>query len=205
MIHEFRTYWVRAGKLDDVIQRFGEGYDTRKDIKPITAFWYTEIGELNQIIQVWSWEDMAERDQVRVVVNKLPTWPPGLGPTVIHQSVEIFNPLPGFDTLQPGDHGPIYEMRTAELPPGSIRGVREAVEKSPDARNKISPVAAALATDMGTLNHFVHISAYEGLQAMQDANDKIAADGGWPVLGDDVGPVFHTSKVMRASSFSPMQ
>ena len=76
MIYEFRTYTVKLGVMGDVLERFGAGYDTRKDIHPLAAFWYTEIGPLNQIIQVWPWRDMAHRDSVRAEVNQLSTWPP---------------------------------------------------------------------------------------------------------------------------------
>ncbi|MDA0239293.1 MAG: NIPSNAP family protein [Proteobacteria bacterium] len=205
MVIEFRTYTVKTGSLADVIERFGAGYATRADIKPITAFFYTVIGPLDQIIQVWSWDDMTHREQIRIEVNKLDSWPPGLGPNVIHQEVELFNEMPFLDNFPAGDHGPVFEMRTTSLPPGAIRTLRGAAENTYADRAKISPVLAALHTDMGTLNKFVHIYGYPSLEAMQAANDAANSAGGWPPIDVDGGPVFQSSTVMRAGPFSPIQ
>ena len=52
MIYEFRTYQIKAGSLPIVIEKFQEKIDGRNNISKIGAFWYTEIGPLNQIIHV---------------------------------------------------------------------------------------------------------------------------------------------------------
>lgn len=205
MIHEFRTYTVRVGGMPEVLKRYEEAYDTRKDIKPITAFWITEIGPLNQIIQVWSWQDMAERERIRAELSKLATWPPGLGENVVHQEVELYNEWPFVETLKPGNYGPVYEMRTYTLRPGKMRGIRASWEEAVPARQKISPAVALLTTDMGALNKFVHIWPYPSLEARQKARDEAAATGVWPPKGGADAYIRQENKFMRPASFSPMQ
>jgi hypothetical protein len=209
MVYEFRTYTVRLGVLADVLERFGAGYDTRKDIHPLAAFWHTEIGPMNQIIQVWPWDDMAHREKVRREVNKLSTWPPGLGDAVTDQNVELFNAMPFADKMQPGSPGPIYEMRTDQYKPGKVRGLRGEWEKIISGAGTDLPIQAIMHTDMGALNKIVHIWAYESLVERSDI--LAGADAGkiWSTEAiQDAGgaaPDMQFAKIMRAANFSPMQ
>ena len=50
MIYEFRTYQIKAGSLPNVLEKFRDKIDERNKISKIGAFWFTEIGPLNQII-----------------------------------------------------------------------------------------------------------------------------------------------------------
>ena len=65
MIYEMRTYEIGPGNLAEVEKRFGEAYEHRKKYSPLTAFWHTEVGPLNEIIHVWGYKDLAERARVR--------------------------------------------------------------------------------------------------------------------------------------------
>jgi len=66
VIQEIRTYRIVPGSLAEVEKRFGEAYEKRKKYSELTAFWHTEIGPLNEIIHVWGYRDLAERDRERV-------------------------------------------------------------------------------------------------------------------------------------------
>ena len=61
MIYEVRTYHIQPRSLPEVLKRFEEGYQKRKEFSELAAFWYTEIGPLNQIIHVWRFDDDADR------------------------------------------------------------------------------------------------------------------------------------------------
>ena len=61
MIYEFRTYDLVPGSVPEVMQRFGESYKKRKDFSKLAAFFYTEIGPLNQIIHIWQFQDDNNR------------------------------------------------------------------------------------------------------------------------------------------------
>ena len=65
MIYEVRTYDLKPHAVGEVEKRFGEAYEHRKKLSPLAAFWHTEIGPLNQIIHVWPYKDMAERERIR--------------------------------------------------------------------------------------------------------------------------------------------
>ena len=59
MIYEFK---FSVGSLPIVIEKFQEKIDGRNNISKIGAFWYTEIGPLNQIIHVWPYDSIEHRN-----------------------------------------------------------------------------------------------------------------------------------------------
>jgi hypothetical protein len=65
MIYEFRTYTLHPRTLPEVLKRFGEALPKRERFSKLAAFWYTEIGPLNQVIHVWPYENGAERSRIR--------------------------------------------------------------------------------------------------------------------------------------------
>jgi hypothetical protein len=50
MIYEMRTYDLRPRMLAEMMERFGEAYEERRKFSELAAFWYTEIGPLNQVV-----------------------------------------------------------------------------------------------------------------------------------------------------------
>ena len=65
MIFEMRTYDLKPRTQPEVVKRFGEAYEKRKQLSELAAFWHTEIGPLNQIIHVWPYKDLEERTRIR--------------------------------------------------------------------------------------------------------------------------------------------
>ena len=86
MIYEIRTYQIAPGSLAEVEKRFGEAYEYRKKYSPLTAFWHTEIGPLNEIIHVWGYQDLGSGHLIDVHIGrlrvKLKTASPD-GPTIV--------------------------------------------------------------------------------------------------------------------------
>src|SRR4026208_784522 len=113
MIYEFRTYALKPRSLAEVEKRFGEAYEYRKKYSPLTAFWHTEIGPLNEIIHVWGYRDLAERARVRAEAAKESNWPPKIRDFVVDQAAEGPPPRAG----RPGGGPPAFPVRARD-PPG---------------------------------------------------------------------------------------
>ena len=61
MIFEMRTYTIKIGQLKNYINHFESvGMPIISKYSTLVGYWYTEIGELNQIIQIWSYKDLNE-------------------------------------------------------------------------------------------------------------------------------------------------
>ena len=70
MIYEFRTYTLHPRTLPEFLKRFGDALEPRLKLSKLAAFWYTEIGPLNQVIHVWPYENTLERTKIRAEAIK---------------------------------------------------------------------------------------------------------------------------------------
>jgi len=94
--------------------------EKRQTYSKLAAFWYTEIGPLNQVIHVWPYENALERSKIRAAVVKDKVWPPPTSEFIAEMKSEIFEPLPYSPPMAPSNDGPYFEMRSYTLPAGSI-------------------------------------------------------------------------------------
>src|ERR1700751_6287113 len=58
----------------------------------------------------------------------------------------------------------IFEMRTYRLQPGSVPEVEKRFAEALTERVKVSPLGAFFHTEVGPLNHIIHIWPYDDLQ-----------------------------------------
>ncbi|MEQ1775525.1 MAG: NIPSNAP family protein [Burkholderiales bacterium] len=210
MIYEMRTYDLKPRSLAEVEKRFGEAYEKRKKYSELTAFWHTEIGPLNQIIHVWPYKDLEERNRIRAAAVKDGVWPPATTEFIVNMRSEIMIPFSISPELKPGKMGPYYEMRTYTHAAGDLPKLRNVWEKAVPERLKFSPLCAAWYSELGGLNKFVHIWPYPSLDARNDTRDKSKAAGVWPPSAEKLGLpkynlVAQENKILMPSSFSPLQ
>ena len=100
MIYEIRTYDLQPHSLPEVEKRFGEAYEKRKALSQLYAFWYTEIGPLNQVIHLWAYRSYEERTRCREAMRADPGWAPYLSkihPLIVAMETKLLTPAPFFD------------------------------------------------------------------------------------------------------------
>lgn len=101
MIVDHRTYTLRPGTLNAFLKAYiDEGHPIQiKHLgKPIGWYVSHDIGELNQIVHLWQYEDFADRDRRRTALFADPAWLAYLakvGPFMDHQSNKILRTPPG--------------------------------------------------------------------------------------------------------------
>jgi hypothetical protein len=65
MIYELRTYQLVVGGLSDYLEvartKILPGV-AEYGLKPV-GFWYTEAGDLNQVVHLWAYNDLNERQE----------------------------------------------------------------------------------------------------------------------------------------------
>jgi hypothetical protein len=148
---------------------------------------------------------VEERNSIREAAGKDPNWPPKNDPDMyINMNSEIFNPAPFMRPLG-GDQalGSIYEMRSYTYQVGSINKVIDIWADAVPAREEFSPLAAAMYTDVGGLNKWVHIWAYEDLDQRKNVRAEASKTSTWPPPTREF-LVSQETKIMVPSSFSPM-
>ena len=111
MIYEFRTYQIKAGSLPNVLEKFRDKIDERNKISKIGAFWFTEIGPLNQIIHVWPYNNIDHRNKSRKEAIEKKVWPPDTNDYIVKMNSEIWLPVSFSPSLEDRQIGPFFEMR----------------------------------------------------------------------------------------------
>lgn len=206
MIYEARTYRLKPRTGPSFMKAFEEAYEHRKGISELSAFFYSEIGPLNQVIHVWPYEDLAHRDRVRTEAAATGKWPPKAPDRPDLMESEIYVPFPCIDKFATGNIGPIFEWRSYMIVPGMMPGVMEGWGEAIEARAKLSPIVMAMHTELGALNKFVHIWAYESLNHRKEVRAEAASSGIWPPKGSPVGAIVEQeNKILLAAPFSPLQ
>ncbi|HUS95469.1 MAG TPA: NIPSNAP family protein [Hyphomicrobiaceae bacterium] len=204
MIYEFRTYTLHPRTMPEFLKRFGDGLARRQEYSKLSAFWYTEIGPLNQVIHVWPYKDALERAQIRAQTVKEGAWPPKVQDFIVEMKSEIFTPLPFSPDMAPADLGPYFEMRSYVIKPGGTPDMAKRWQEYLPGRQKLSPLVGVFTSDVGNLNQWVHIWAYKSLDQRMEVRNTAKVGGIWPPPGDS--PVIHQeSKLMMAVPFSPIK
>jgi hypothetical protein len=99
MVVEERTYTLQIGKLSQFYEYYGtNGLPIQQRILgKLLGFFHSDIGELNQVIQLWSYDSYAERERRRGILAKDPDWLHYLKyspPIIVSQQNRILVPAP---------------------------------------------------------------------------------------------------------------
>ena len=205
MIYEVRTYDLKPRALPEVEKRFDEALPVRTKHSPLAAFFHTEIGPLNQIIHIWPYADLAERSRVRAEAAKEEDWPPNIREFIVNMNSEIFVPYDFSPEMKPGKLGPVFEWRSYIVQTGAIPAVPDRWGPAIEARTKLSPLAVCMYADLGELNKYVHIWAYESLNHRAEVRKNAVDTGVWPPPGGGDTLISQENKIVLPASFSPLQ
>jgi hypothetical protein len=75
MIIEKRTYTFHPGKLQEFLAMYeAEGLALHTKYLPMIGYFVSEIGTLNQVITLWGYESMQQRDDLRAKLYADPEW-----------------------------------------------------------------------------------------------------------------------------------
>ena len=209
MIYEVRTYELKPRSLPEVLKRFGEAYEKRKALSEMYAFWYTEIGPLNQIVHVWPYKDLNERSRIRAEAVKAGIWPPKTAEFITQMHTDIMMPWGDVPPLKPGKVGPFFEMRTYTYAAGDLPKIQANWTKALPRRYEFSPLAALWYSEIGDLNTFIHVWPYQSLDQRMDVRKRAQESGHWPPPrseGDgNYNLLRQETKILLAAPFSPLQ
>lgn len=183
MIFEMRTYLLKPGTVAEFERRFGDGLPARAKLSPLAGLWRTEVGTLNQVIHIWPYKDMNERDRIRAEAIATRVWPVKVQEFIIDMESKILHPAPFSPNFPVGEFGPLFEFRTYTYNPGGIGRVIDAWKPLIEARNAISPLMFAGSTDLGPLNQWIHVWAYRNMGERERLRAIAMPPGGggnWP-------------------------
>lgn len=204
MIYEIRTYTLKPGSTPEFEKRFEASLPGRVKHSELAAFWHTEAGPLNEVIHVWSYEDLKHRTDVRAKAAQEPNWPPKVTEFILNMESEIFVPAPFSPKLGGGQKlGNVYEMRIYQYQPGSMPTVLERWDEAlKGGRLNLSPLAAGLYSEIGQLNVWIHIWPYEDLNQRARVREESRKLTTWPPKTREF-LMSQQTKILVPASFSP--
>ncbi len=97
MLLEERDYRIRAGFLGEFLENYRKlGLPVqRAHLGEPAGFFTSEIGELNHVVSLWRWNDLAERAAKRAAMLADPDWIPYLASVkglIDVQTIRILTP-----------------------------------------------------------------------------------------------------------------
>ena len=211
MIYEMRTYTLLPGKQPDVAKNSGTiARDIRGDnYGKLEGYWLTEIGPLNQVMHLWSYEDLNERQRLRGELGKNKRWVeeylPLIRGALVRQDIRLMDAF--LPLKAPKSKGNIYEYRNYRVKPGKAREWAKHFAEAMPVREKYSENICAWVTEAGQPNEVSHLWAYADFNARAEARSASAKDPGWQAFLGKSGPLLDEmhSTLLIPSAHSPMQ
>ena len=76
MMYEMRTYRMKTGSVPAYLKIIGEeGIAIQKSyLGQLVGYFFSEIGPLNEIVHVWAYADLADRETRRTALAGDPRW-----------------------------------------------------------------------------------------------------------------------------------
>jgi len=206
MIVEVRTYQLKPGTVAEVENRFAEGLPNREKLSKLAALWHTEVGPLNEITHIWTYDNLEQRSAIRAEAIRTKVWPPKIQEFVLNMQSEIFNPAPFSPPLDAREVGPLFEIRSYTLAAGAVPGMIERWSAKIEERVKLSPLVGAWYSEFGALNKWVHIWAYKDVAERARIRAEAHAKGIWPPGGAAAGLVLKMeNKLVMPAACSPLR
>ena len=211
MIYELRTYTVQPGKQAEYLKHSGEtGRKIRGDkYGKQEGFWFTEFGTLNQLVHLWSYADLNERERLRGELAKNEAWTkeyiPKIRPLLLAQENKILSAV--LPLNPPADTGNVYELRWYRAHVGSAGEWLGHFKNVMPTREKYMRRVGLWQTDIAQLNEVVHMWVYRDLNERAEARAKLGQDPEWQAfLAKSVPLLAHMqATVLVPAPFSAMR
>jgi len=97
MIVEMRTYALHPGQVANYLRLYeAEGLETQSRILGrLLGYYSTEIGDVNQVVHLWAYDNFEERTKRRAALFADPVWLayiPKIVGMIVAQESKILNP-----------------------------------------------------------------------------------------------------------------
>jgi hypothetical protein len=192
---------VRPGTHPQVLGVLGQSLPADP---ALLGCWYCDIGAVNQILIIRKAGDAAGALDARFAAQNAAN-PLGIGEFITAMSMDTYVSLDFIAPMQPGAFGPVYEVRSYVLKPGSLPAIIDAWRKSVPGRMTISPVVAAMTSVSGAMARLLHIWPYNSFDERARLREKAVAEGVWPPAGGPGLLVSQQVDIYLPAAFSPMK
>jgi hypothetical protein len=211
MIHELRTYTLQPGTQGLYLKNSSEiGRKIRGDkYGKLEGFWSTEFGTLNQVVHLWTFESLNDRERLRGELSKNEEWTKTYLPlargTLLAQENKILSVV--LPLKPPAEPGHVYELRWYRAHVGKLGEWLSLFKAVMPAREKYSKNVGVFQTEAGQLNEAVHLWAYKDLNDRAAVRSKVLQDPEWQAYLGKSAPLLADMKsiILNPAPHSPMK
>lgn len=205
MIYEIETYDCRPGRLQALIARLESVYMIRAKYSLAIGSWFTDIGPLHQLVQIWSYQSRDNQLEIRAEASRNAYWKPNIQDLIVNMHSEVFEPVSFCPQPEQGSRGPIYEMRTYTIRSGTFSELEKIWMTVLEQRVILSPLLLALISRNGSQERFIHIWPYKSLNHRAQIRTEAEAKGIWPPKDGRRLSLKQETKILLATPFSPLR
>jgi hypothetical protein len=205
MICEVEINTFKPGMVGKWLAGFCEALPSRLKYSALGGVWHTDIGPLNESVQIWPYDSFEHRDDVQTQLASDPNWPSNGNDDIIERSVQIFEPATFSAQIGSGQKlGSIYEMRVYGFRTGSMPVVIDRFEQAfKGGRLDLSPPPLFMTSLTGKLDLALHIWPYESYAARDKTRAATKNLSTWPA---DIGEFLlnQQNRILIPAACSPM-
>lgn len=203
MIVELRVDTLKPRTMPAVLEQMAGALSARTAFSALCGCWQVDVGTLNQLVHIWAYESLSQREEVAAKVEDLSRWPAAAGESILEQECRILAAAPFSPPLTPRKLGGVYELRIYRYEPGAIRHVIERWTEAMPEREKHSPLIGAWYAETGALNEWVHLWAFRDAGERVRVRQAVLDAGIWPPKGSPA-PLTMRNMQLIPVRFSPL-
>ncbi|MDH1339292.1 NIPSNAP family protein [Ectopseudomonas oleovorans] len=204
-LYELITFTVRVRTPAAALARLEPALANSLEGVQLMGCWVSEIGQQNRIavLRGFASADLrqAERERYLLAADAF-----AIGEFLLDMQVADYSLFPFLEPLEPGAHGPFYELREYDLVPSGLQPTLDGWQKAvgPRTSEAYSAVYAAFYATSGAVPRYLHIWPYASLEQRLDVRTRAVADGVWPP--ENSAPQLKTmhSTAYLPAPFSPL-
>lgn len=211
MIYELRSYTLVPGKQAEYLKLSSEvGRAVRGDrYGKLEGFWSTEFGTLNQVVHLWNYGDLNERDRLRAALAKNEEWTQGylpqIRPMLLAQENKILSAV--VPVTPPTDSGNVYELRWYRTHVGRAGEWLAHFRAILAVREQYMRRVGLWQTEIAQLNEVVHLWVFRDLNERAAARARLAQEPEWQAFLARATPLLAEmhATVLYPAPHSPMK
>lgn len=182
MIHELQTLTVQSGGLAEAV---AENQSALEIARPyggtLEGSWVTEVGVLNSVWNLWSFQDLNQRQEMWEALAKDSRWAvqhlPRLSSHLLRRDARIMTPIAPLKA--PDGTGNVYEYRYYRTTVANASKLAELMTEAVPTRADYVQDVGMWVTEIGTLDEFSHMVAYASMAAREEQRSAMVADDEW--------------------------
>ena len=182
-LYELRNYQLKPGEAGTMVKAASTvEHGIRGDkYGKLEGYWWTDIGLLNQVINLWSYADFNERARAHAELAKDAQWAkeylPLVSPIITRLDIRLLNAVKS--PIAPASPGNVYELRNYRAKPGAAKPWLEIFTAALPARERHSKIVGLWQTDASQPNEICHLWAYKSLNARVEERNAANKEPEW--------------------------